>query len=589
MSGLEIDPKTLEKNKQKMEIGLNVEVATKGMVSTSTNLMKRKNVMPKNFEVISSAYSVVEKSIEGAQKTGTEIQREIDEDDKKWWSFVHQEGRQESVSFDNGEELNINQIVTLVTTAQQVVTQKLGAKLKDVKVLFFKVVDSFVIADTDGHFLDSSIPRVGFVMQVETKDGNGSFDSIRGVGNLDVLRRYTLHTEEEKSTQEIIVKLAENVSKEALALDRAQNSSILGSDIPVILSSDVVGVFVHEILGHPSEADIILENKKDKSAEVNLKGRIGGTVIENTNFNLVDTGTLNYKLGKYQVKNAFGSLPFDDHGSKGKTTKIVEKGVFTHPLTDRYTFNEVIDGLSDSIVDSIKEHGMSGNSRTPGYKNRTQVRMTNTFLIPNETGPNSVEEMAKEIPKNKKGVYVVSSSGGWVNTESGEFCVKGNLAYLIENGTITDKPIKDVTMMGNINKIGSQIKLIGSSKTIKSTFTGHCGKRSSEERDTAWVPVEGGGPAIYIEGISLGGGSSLRWADTIKKYLTQSMEMNNGQRETDAFCIPEISNTAKNICLIAQYSVEDEVKILMGGMKTLTNFFIKEDGKIGNVTEQFDN
>ena len=53
MSGLEIDPKTLEKNKQKLEIGLNVEVATKGVVSTSTNLMKRKNVMPKNFEVIS--------------------------------------------------------------------------------------------------------------------------------------------------------------------------------------------------------------------------------------------------------------------------------------------------------------------------------------------------------------------------------------------------------------------------------------------------------------------------------------------------------------------------------------------------------
>jgi TldD protein len=591
MSGSEFDKKTGEENKQKLEIGLNVEVSTKDKVTTSTNLMKRKNQMAKNFEVLSAAYSVVAKSIEEAQKKGTNLQREIDEEDKKWWSFKHQEGRVDSISLDNGEEININQIVKLVTIAQQEVTRKLGAKVQDVKVLFFKVTDSFVYSDTDGNLLDSSIPRVGFVIQVETTDGNTAFDSIRGVGNLEVLRRYTLHTEAEKSTEDIIRKLAHSVSVEALALDRAQSSSILGNEVPLIMSSDVVGVFVHEILGHPSEADIILENKRDKTAEVNLKGRIGGTVIENTDFDLVDTGEMDYQLGKYKVKSAFGTIPFDDHGTGSKLTQIVKKGVFINPLTDRYTMNEIVDGLNDNVRTKIEEHGLSGNSRTPSYKNKTQVRMTNTYLLPNEGGPKSVEEMAREIPKNKKGVYLVSSAGGWVNTESGEFCVKGNLGYLIENGIITDKPLKNVTMMGNISKIGNHIKLIGASSTVKSTFTGFCGKQASGEGETSWVPVEGGGPAIYLDGASIGAVSARGWAKICKEYLKQSSEINDGKRDMDSFHIEgvaENSLTHNNICMIAQYSVDDELKILTSGLKNLTSFIIKDGGKISSVDETYD-
>ncbi len=440
---------------------------------------------------------------------------------------------------------------------------------------------------------DSAVPYIGFVVSIETKDGNIVYESIRGVGNMEALRRYTKHTEEEKSLKDIVQELAVKAAGQALDMDRAQNTSILGSDASIVFSDTTTGVFIHEMLGHPSEADIILENKRDKTAELNLKSRIGGTVIENTSFNMVDSSEMNFNLGEYSLRNAWGSIPFDDHGTSKKTTNIVTRGVFTNPLTDRYTFKEVAEGLSSDIKDNIESHGLTCNSRTPDYKHVTQVRMTNTYLDPDEKGPKSVEEMAGLISKNKKGVYLKSCAGGWVNPDSGEFCIKGNLGYLIENGVITDKPIKDITIMGNIAKVGNNIRSIGASSTIKKSFTGYCGKRSEKDSDTAWVPTEGAGPAILVDSMQIGSLSSSRWLKLSKEYIKQNLEINNRQRRIEEYHLTGIDDIVNisdhsRICAIFNYTIEDEIILLTNGLKDLTTFKLNDKGNVVSSTSKFE-
>ena len=235
----------------------------------------------------------------------------------------------------------------------------------------------------------------------------------------------------------------------------------------------------------------------------------------------------------------------------------------------RSTFNEILDGLKDDIVQGMKEHGLTGNVRRDKYDMPPQVRMTNTFILPDENGPASLAEMAALIPKNKRGVYVKSCQGGWVNPDGGEFVVNANLCYLIENGTVTDKPIKGVKITGNVAKFVDSIRAIGNSKTIDRTFTGYCGKNDQ------WVPVEGGGPLLYIEDAKLAGGSngteSRSWEELVDEYDRQHRQVVEGKRSRDSIYLPEIGEVLgkdcaqSRVCLVTvNMKVDDEIAIVMG-------------------------
>ena len=141
-------------------------------------------------------------------------------------------------------------------------------------------------------------------------------------------------------------------------------------------------------------------------------------------------------------------------------------------------------GKEQEIAEKIKEHGVSGNVRREKYDSSPLIRMTNTFISPDPNGVSSKEEMAAKIPKNKKGLYVETVNGGWVDPDQGTFCIEVNLGWLIENGLITDKPVKNIKVTGNISKFMNSIKGIGNEKTL-GIFSGYCGK------DGQWVARSG--------------------------------------------------------------------------------------------------
>ena len=577
------------KRTQRFFIGLQAEVGTKDVDFQSANLAERETIV-KEFEVTSQGHELVKVAINESQRAGEKVQRKVDEENYEWFPIYHVESGEKSINVDSFPRIELDKLVSLVAGARQIIRQALGAKLDRVEVLLTKWSEHMEYADSDGCKVDQVVPRLGITVSVRTKDGSEAFGAIRGsMGGIEVLRRYEANGAE-RDYLAIVQDLAQEVAKEAIDLDRAQGATILGTECPVILSPAVAGVLAHEVFGHTSEGDIICENRRSKTAKLTLKSRLGAQVSDHPAFAIIDTGAATVNLGKRSLKHAFGAIVVDEHGSPAKETKLVERGIQINVLNDRYTFNEILDGLKDDIVAGMKAHGLTGNVRREKYDVRPQVRMTNTYILPDENGPRSLAEMAALIPKNKRGVYIKSCQGGWVNPDGGEFMINGNLCYLIENGVITDKPIKGVKVAGNVAKFVDCVRAIGSSDTIDRTFTGYCGKNDQ------WVPVEGGGPLLYLEDAKLAGvsPSSVRpWSEMVGEYDRQHRQVSEGKRSSRSVYVPEIGEViGKNanqahVCLVTvSLQTEEEVDFVLG--KRDRAQYALRDGKMIQRSDRFE-
>ena len=178
--------------------------------------------------------------------------------------------------------------------------------------------------------------------------------------------------------------------------------------------------------------------------------------------------------------------------------------------------------------------------------------------------------MAALIPKNQKGVYIKSINGGWVNTENGDFMLDGMLCFLIENGVVTDKPLKGIKIQDNITRFQEKIVAIGSSETAKYPFTGYCGK-GLDGKGSQWVPVEAISPAILLKQITFAGGTTPPWQRICEAYDSEHNKVLLGQITTDQVFIPEIGEflepgeSQAGICLVtACFSIENEAEYILG-------------------------
>jgi TldD protein len=564
MSGIEMDNQG-RKKKQRMMMGMNCSASTKKGIFGTVTVLRPGETTVKEFEANAGAHELLKFTVERAQKKGEELQRKIDEEELEYWPrYQGPEGQVASANWDVEGAPSIDQVFSLVTLARQVLKSELGAKLADCKIVFFHIVDTMEVSDSNGCKIDTAIPRTGFAIQAKTDRGNTAYDTIRGTGGMSVLTRH----DKDKTPEEVIEDLAKRVAKYCRDIDRAQPCSVLGGEAHVILSGEVSGVLAHEVYGHTSESDIIIANKRDKDVDLNLKARLGGQVAENGAFNIIDEGHFKIKLGDKEITH--------------QRTNLITNGIQTLVLNSSATLNEITDGLPENIKNGLVQHGLSGNFRNERYDKKPMVRMTNTFILPNEEGAKDIEEMAAAIPKSKKGVYVATCKGGWVETDSGQFEITGHLGYLIENGVITDKPVKDVIIHGHIAKFGSKIKAIGSSATIK-TSTGYCGKNKQ------WVPVEDGGPAILVEDAPVGEEKpSWMWEESFNEYRRQMLEVACGRRKKSEVYLKFVEDATggeakkhHKVCMLNKHlSVEDEVKMLRGSQVDTSNYILGVDGKL---------
>ena len=521
--------------RQRAYIGAAAEVATYGRADKSANLAENQTVV-KGFEVGSQSYDLVKDAVQEALTHGEEIQRKIDEEAYIYFPPLPRQGAETVVNLDVEPSLDLNMVRDLVSLGWQEIKRGLGAKIEDAHVMFIKFAEHYLYADNEGTRTSVVLPRISFVIVVETKKGSEAFGALRGSCGMlaEIFSRGDDYRG--KDVFECVKILAAKVTKEAVDLDRAQSTKVVGNEFYAILSSSVAGVLAHEVYGHTSEGDIIGESRYSKTAKVNLKGRLGAQISSHKAFRILESGTPQTDLGAGRsIVFGWGSLATDNRGDRPQEVVIAENGTMVGALLDRYCFGDVTDGLPANILTAIQERGLTGNARRQKFDDPCLVRMRNTYICPDPNGPETLAKMADLIPRNKKGIYIVSCHGGWVQTETGEFQITGNLGYLIENGTVTDKPVKEVVLRGNITNFGDQIVALGAGVTVSDVFTGFCGK------DGQWVPVESAGPLMLIKDVKAASTYSPRpWAKLVQEYLEQFEQVRTGQRRRENVYIQDV-------------------------------------------------
>ncbi|MCW4052675.1 MAG: TldD/PmbA family protein [Candidatus Bathyarchaeota archaeon] len=233
---------------------------------------------------------------------------------------------------------------------------------------------------------------------------------------------------------------------------------------PVVVDQDMVGLVLHEALGHATEGDTVVTGGSV------LMGRVG-TRIASDLVTLVDEGVVE---GGYY-------LPYDDEGVKKKKTVLVDDGVLKSYLTDRRSARKL-------DVDS------TGNGRVQDFENSPLVRQTNYYMAP---GDHSLEELVEEVDFGVL-IHGRGSRGGQVDPGMGTFTFSVGPSRIIRRGRVAEL-VRGVVISGSVLDVLETVDAVGKDFNVKTDAFTACGKGGQHVRTGM------GGPPIRIRNMTIGG------------------------------------------------------------------------------------
>ncbi len=322
-------------------------------------------------------------------------------------------------------------------------------RIKQVTVGYGDVEQVVLIANSEGTLVEDERIRTRVVINAVAQEGDAiqtGFESAGGLQGFEIF--------DEVNMEEI----ARSAAKRAVALLDAKPAP--AGRMPVVMAGEAGGTMVHEACGHGLEADLV-----QKKLSV-YAGKVGEKVASEL-VTVIDDAT---------IPGNYGSLAYDDEGTPGEKTVLIEKGILKSYMYDKLT--------------AMKEGRFSnGNGRRQSYQDRPIPRMTNTYIAPGESDP---EEIIRET---KEGLLVKKMGGGQVNTTNGDFVFDVAEGYLIKDGKVGPL-VRGATLTGNGPKVLQIVDRVGNDLGFA---IGTCGK------DGQGAPVSDAQPTIRIPELVVGG------------------------------------------------------------------------------------
>ena len=321
--------------------------------------------------------------------------------------------------------------------------------IQQVTVQYSDVVQHVTIANSRGIFVEDERVRLRLSCNSIAKRGEKiqtGFASVGGTYGFEDMNKVT----------------AENLGRKSArtAMTLLDAEPCPSGQMTVILSSEAGGTMVHEACGHGLEGDLVV---KGLSA---YAGKIGQKVASEA-ITVIDDATIDGRYGSYK---------YDDEGTPGQKTVLIQDGVLQQYMTDGQTAYRT--GAA-----------FTGNGRRESYREKPITRMSNTYIAP---GKDRVEDI---IASTEYGLYVKKMGGGQVNTLNGDYVFDVAEGYLIEHGKIT-KAVRGATLAGNGPKSLRQVEMVGNDLGYA---IGTCGKNGQS------VPVADAQPTLKIHGLTVGG------------------------------------------------------------------------------------
>jgi TldD protein len=321
-----------------------------------------------------------------------------------------------------------------------------SARVQSASCRYSELIDEKMIVTNDGarvHLLDakpelraSAVAR----MEGELQEHTEAEGRTGGLGEL-----FSRRSAEE---------LADKAARTAVDLLRA--GYVDGGRKRVILAPDVVGLLIHEAIGHTVEADFVLSGSA-------AAGKLGQQVASEL-ITLCDSGRSEHEPG------AGGTLLVDDEGVDAGRTVIIDAGKLTSYLHNRETAAKF--GVEPT-----------GNARAFEYDDEPIIRMRNTYVEP---GATPLEQMVGETDD---GLLLVGAKNGQADANA-EFMFAVAEVYPIVGGKLG--PLhRGTTITGDAFEVLRSVDAVGDDFSWQ-LGSGYCGKGQPAK-------VDAGGPHLRCE------------------------------------------------------------------------------------------
>ncbi|MEW5760241.1 MAG: TldD/PmbA family protein, partial [Candidatus Thermoplasmatota archaeon] len=235
---------------------------------------------------------------------------------------------------------------------------------------------------------------------------------------------------------------------------------------------------VHEIVGHPVEADRVLGGESAWAGRAWWKDLVGKSVASE----LVTVVSDARPIPKHE--GCFGTFHYDDEGVPSSRVVHIENGILSEFLHSRQTAE---------IFGVVPNGGMRATSATMV----PIIRMTNTYFEPVADGPRSLEEAIEDIDD---GVILGQQSIPSIDSRRYRWQISAYEGWEIKNGEIK-KMLKNIALIGNTPEYLKSIYRVGASKTFKLFPIPNCGKGDPMQVQR----VCNGGPIMVGIGKIIGG------------------------------------------------------------------------------------
>ncbi len=322
-------------------------------------------------------------------------------------------------------------------------------RIETTMAVYFDTFSTVCYANTEGTTIYQERPLIDLQLTAIARDGEAIR---RGYQSLALARGYEAVTDRHDLAR----------SAASLAIDLLSAQPVKGGRYTVVLDPVMSGLFVHEAIGHLSEADFISENPK--AQEMMTIGRRFGPPF----LNIYDDGSL---------PGLRGSIAYDDEGVPSQKTWLVREGVLVGRLHSRETAAHM-------------GERPTGNARASSYRYSPIVRLTNTAIAAADGGV--LEDMLRDVDL---GVYACDWSAGETMLENFTFVAK--YGYMIRRGELAER-VQAITLTGNAFETLHNIDCIGGDFQWDES-SGDCGKGQDG------LAVCDGGPHVRVRDVLVGG------------------------------------------------------------------------------------
>jgi TldD protein len=348
---------------------------------------------------------------------------------------------------NNPRDIPIKEKIDVALTIDKTVLG-FDSQMKSCTIDYVDITGTDHFVNSDGTYIEQDKLYVWSRIQASARENSIFASGREEIGSTSGFEIFNTETPEKVGTT-----TAKRVIKQLKA------KTPKGGTFPAVLGPNVVGVFIHEAMGHLAEADLTLSGSI-------LYDKLGEKIASDA-VTVYDDGT---------VKGAFGSFKYDDEGVQTQKTPLITSGELTGLMHNRETAYKL-------------NMEPTGNARAENFRFEPIVRMRNTYLAPRDM---TFEELVEEVDY---GYYLKSFRGGQANLD-GTFQVGVQEAYEIVNGKL-GAPVRNASISGNTLETLHKVDAVGRDFKL---WPGRCGKGQ-----TAFICD--GGPHIRVKEVTMGGGA----------------------------------------------------------------------------------